>query len=83
MRVAIPITIANEERTTLKRWSRGRSTPARLVMRAHIILLAAEGKMNKDIAAEVGTDQQAVKRWRTRFAAKGLECSRDMSVPGT
>jgi len=73
MRVAIPITITQEERTTLKRWSRGRSTPARLVMRARIVLLAAEGKMNKDIAAEVATDQQTVKRWRTRFAAKGLD----------
>jgi len=72
MRVAIPITVTNEARACLKRWARGRATPARLVMRANIILLAAEGKMNKDIAAEVGTDQQTVKRWRTRFAAKGL-----------
>ena len=72
MRVAIPINVTPEERITLKRWARGRSTPARLVMRAHIVLLAAEGKMNKDIAAEVGTDKQTVKRWRTRFAAKRL-----------
>jgi len=72
MRVAIPITVRDEERRTLKRWSRGRSTPARLVMRARIVLLAPEGKMNKEIAGELGTDPQTVKRWRTRFAAKGL-----------
>jgi transposase len=34
--------------------------------------VAAEGKMNKKIAAQLKTDPQTVKRWRSRFAAQGL-----------
>jgi hypothetical protein len=34
-------------------WSRGRKTPARLVLRAKIVLAAAAGQENKDIAAEL------------------------------
>jgi transposase len=72
MRVACQITVTDNERKTLLRWSRGRSTPARLVLRAKIVLLAAEGIQNKSIGVEVGTDQQTVTRWRRRYAEKGL-----------
>jgi transposase len=72
MRVACPIVLTDEERVTLKRWSRGRSTPARQVLRAKIILLAADGMKNKDIAPQVRTDRLTVARWRSRFAQKRL-----------
>ena len=54
MRVAVAIELSDEERRTLRKWSRGRSTPARLVNRAKIVMLAADGWENKDIAIEVG-----------------------------
>jgi transposase len=73
MRTACEIALTDEERKTLEKWSRGRSTPARLVKRAKIILLAAEGQMNRDIGAQVGTDQQTVTRWRNRFAELRLD----------
>src|SRR5215470_8262709 len=72
MRVAIPIQVTDEERATLLRWSRGRSTPARLILRARIVLAAAEGKRNIDIASELNTDNQTVGRWRSRFASDRL-----------
>lgn len=72
MRVAVSITIADEDRAVLERWSRGRSTPARLVVRAKIVLMAAEGKMNKEIAGELGTHPDQVALWRKRFAERGL-----------
>jgi transposase len=72
MRVAPIITLTAEERTTLQRWSRGRTTPARLVRRAQIVLLAAESWQNKDIAEELGVERTIVARWRNRFAAQGL-----------
>ena len=72
MRVAKPVTVTQEQRNTLIGWSRGRSTPARVVQRAKIILLAVEGQRNKQIASEVGTDRLTVARWRTRFASGGL-----------
>ena len=71
MRVAPQITLDDEQRKTLQRWSRGQSTPARLVLRAKIVLLAAKGKQNKDIAAELGVDRSIVGRWRSRFAQHG------------
>jgi transposase len=56
----------------LQRWSRGRATPARLVRRAEIVLLAAEGKENREIAAELSVERTIVGRWRRRFAEQGL-----------
>ena len=72
MRVAPPITLSDEDQAVLERWSRGRSTPARLVLRAKIVLLAAEGKQNKAIAAELNTNRPLVGKWRARFATGGL-----------
>ena len=72
MRVAPQITLDDKERKILQRWSRGRSTPARLVLRAKIVLLAAKGTQNNDIASELGTERTIVGRWRSRFAQHGL-----------
>jgi transposase len=72
MRVAPKITLGEEDRDTLQRWARGRSTPARLVRRAQIVLLAAEGKQNIEIAEELEVDRTIVNRWRLRFARGGL-----------
>ena len=83
MRTAPTIVLSDDERKTLATWSRGRSTPARLVLRAKIVLAAAEGKTNQSIAAELGTSKPTVGRWRTRFAAlrtPGIE--KDASRPG-
>jgi transposase len=72
MRRARQITLSDEDRSTLERWSRGRSNPARLVTRARIVLAAAEGEENKAIAAELNISRGVVARWRGRFAASGL-----------
>ena len=55
-----------------RRWARGRTTPARLVRRAQIVLLASEGKENREIAEELDIERTIVGRWRGRFAAQGL-----------
>ena len=72
MRVAPQIKLSNEDRQVLERWARGRSTPNRLVLRARIVLAAADGKENQAIAAELGTNRPLVGKWRTRFAQSGL-----------
>ena len=75
-RVACSITLSEEERQILRRWSRGRRTPTRLVRRAHIVLRAAEGWLNTAIAADLGTREKTVGLWRRRFAEQrttGLE----------
>ena len=72
MKKAPEITLTAQDRLTLTRWSRGRSTPVRLMQRAKLVLLAAEGKMNKDIADELGINPNTVVRWRSRFAHRGV-----------
>lgn len=72
MRRAQAITLNENERATLGRFARGRSTPARLVVRAKIVLAAAAGRANKDIAAELACKQGTVGKWRKRFAEKRL-----------
>jgi len=72
MRVACAIALTDEQRRVLQRWARGRSTPVRLMQRAKIVLMAAEGTQNKDIAATLRLDGGLVGRWRRRFADKGL-----------
>jgi len=72
MRVAASILLTDEERTALVKWAQGRSTEARLVLRAKIVLAAADGVTNKQIAADLGTDTHTAARWRNRFAEKRL-----------
>lgn len=71
MRVAPKIELSPEEKTILSKWSRGRSTPARLVLRAKAVLLAAEGVQSQEIALRLKTSRQTVGLWRGRFAARG------------
>ena len=83
MKSARSITLTTEERSTLLRWSRGRSTPARQVLQANIVLLAADGLMNMQIAERLKTAKKTVSLWRTRFAEQGLAgIERDAPRPG-
>jgi len=73
VRVAQDISLTVDERKELLAWFRGRTTPARLVTRAHIILLAAEGLQNKEIAEKLQLSLPTARMWRRRFAADGLD----------
>jgi transposase len=72
VRIAPVIAISDEDRPTLERWARGNTIVDRLVLRAKIVLMAAAGCLNKDIAVELNTGMKTVCQWRTRFAEKGL-----------
>jgi transposase len=70
MRIAQTIKLTEQEAKTLTSWSRGRRTPVRLMKRAKIVLMAAEGRENKAIAELLGMGPRHVSRWRRRFAEK-------------
>lgn len=72
MRKAVDIVLTDEERATLTRWARSRTRPARQVVRARIVLAAAAGQANHDIAAALGVHRDTVARWRARFARARL-----------
>lgn len=83
MRVAPQVVLTENQAQTLQQWARARSLPARLVERARVVLLAAAGKQDLEIAAEVGISNQKAARWRKRFLKLGLAgLERDAARPG-
>jgi transposase len=84
MRVAPTITLSREQRDELTTLARARSAqPARIVQRAKIVLLAADGLQNKEIAQRVGTSRFLVARWRERFVELGITgIEKDAPRPG-
>jgi len=72
MRVAPNVVLSDEQHTELTRLSRGRTTQARIVQRAKIVLLAAGGLQDMQIAEQLDCDPQTVRRWRRRFLAQGV-----------
>jgi transposase len=83
MRVAPPIVLDAVQQTTLEQWARSRSVPARQVERAKIVLSAAEGKSDLEIAAALRISNQKAARWRKRFLRLGLPgLEKDAPRPG-
>ena len=72
MRIAASVTLTPEQCSKLKAYARGRSVARRLVERARIILLAAEGKQNDEIANLLDIGRHTVARWRGRFLDLGV-----------
>lgn len=83
MRVAPPVVLTEEQERILRQRTRGRSLPARQVERARVVLLAAAGKQDVEIAVEVGISNQKAARWRKRFLKMGLAgLEKDAPRPG-
>jgi transposase len=83
MRKAIAIVLDDAQRQKLEKLKRGRRTPVRLVERATIVLLAADGLEDKQIGQEMGIPRQKAGRWRKRYAKLGLAgIEKDAPRPG-
>ena len=72
MRVATEIVLTDEERAELTRLARSKLTSVRLALRARIVLLAAQGMQNIEIAAQLGVGRVQVSRWRERYIESSL-----------
>ena len=77
------LTLSSEERETLERWTRRPKTNQALAQRARIILAAASGSTNTEVAARLGVIKQTAGKWRTRFLHKRLDGLLDERRPGT
>jgi len=73
VRVAPEIALTDDERAELTRLIRSKLTSVRLSQRARIVLLAAAGMQNKDIAEQLGVGRVQVSRWRERYAQLRLD----------
>ena len=76
------IRLTREERRELERRIRSYTLPYFQVVRAHIVLLAAEGWRNDQIAEYVHTSRDIVSGWRKRFYQERLAGLEDRSRPG-
>lgn len=72
MRVAAEIVLSEEARAELTKLTTSRLTSVRLSQRARIVLLAAEGLQNLQIAEQLGIGRIQVARWRGRYAQMRL-----------
>src|SRR5487761_7235 len=68
-----PLLPTSEERAALEMWTRSRSLPHRQVLRAKIVLLAADGVASDVIAERLGCNRLTVRRWRGRFSEARVE----------
>jgi transposase len=81
-RVALPLQLDAPTRSTLDKLTRSSSTPQSLALRSRIILAAAEGANNQQIAAALKIPAVTVGKWRRSFANEGLEGLRDAPRSG-
>jgi len=69
---AISIHLTTEEKAQLESTIRSSTAPVRDALRSRIVLLAAQGKTNQEIAVQLGVHRHSVALWRQRFAQQGL-----------
>ena len=79
---AVPVTLTASERKILKTRVRGAKTPYRDRLRAQVVLAAARGRENTRIAADLGISANTVRKWRCRFAERGLGGLTDLPRSG-
>lgn len=76
------IVLTDAERAELEGWARRRNSAAALALRSRIVLAAADGESNSDIAARLGISRSTVKRWRNRFVEHRCDGLLDEPRPG-
>src|SRR4051812_49976858 len=76
------VQVPEADRRELERRARDKGAPARVVERARIVLLAADGVPGQQIAAMVGCAEGTVVTWRGRYAERGLGGLADLPRPG-
>ena len=66
------VVLTGTDRQVLEDWVRAGSTPQKTVLRALIVLMAADGDSNAHIAAELGVCVDTARKWRARFYHRGI-----------
>ena len=79
---AAPLGLRDGDRERLETWGRSSTIQAGLAQRARIVLLAAEGLTNTEIADRVGVSRQTVISWRARYERGGIAGLSDEARPG-
>ena len=80
--VLAPLELSAVERAQLESWTRRRSSAQALALRSRIVLLAADGRNNSEIAHELGIHRNVAGKWRSRFLEHRLDGLSDEPRPG-
>jgi transposase len=80
--IVVAIELSDEERAQLEAWTRRRTSAQALAQRSRIVLAAAEGLNNTEIAGRLGVHRNMVAKWRRRFAEHRLDGLSDEPRPG-
>jgi transposase len=78
----VPVDLSDDERAQLESWTRRRTSAQALAVRSRIVLLAADGRNNTEIAGELGVHRNMVAKWRSRFLLYRLDGLVDEPRPG-
>ena len=81
-RPTVELNLSDEERTTLQRYIRRRTSSQQLALRSRIVLECARGSENQDVAVKLDVTPHTVGKWRRRFAEKRLDGLHDRPRPG-
>src|SRR6266404_6789874 len=77
------VQLSAENRAELEGWVAGRNTPQKLVWRARIVLMWADGAGVTAIVRALGKTKKTAYRWRDRYIERGIAgLKRDASRPG-
>jgi len=84
MSISMPVSIelSGDERSQLESWARRRTSAQALALRSRVVLLAADGLNNSEIAQRLGVHRPMVRKWRGRFAEHRLDGLSDEPRPG-
>lgn len=77
-----PLDVSARDRQVLEGWLRAHKTEQRMWLRARVVLMAADGVTNRAIAVATGLSEEAVSRWRRRYAEAGLKGLKDRDRSG-
>ena len=80
--VAVAIELSDRERAQLEAWTRRRTSAQALAQRSRIVLLAADGLKNTEIAERLEVNRAMAAKWRSRFAEHRLDGLTDEPRPG-
>jgi transposase len=79
---AAEVVLSDAEWSQLEAWARRPTSAQALAMRSRIVLAAAEGGTNVEVAARLGLARGTVAKWRTRFVTSRLAGLVDEPRPG-
>ena len=80
--VAVTVVLSDAEREQLQAWARRPKSAQALALRSRIVLAAAGGLGNTQVAERLGAERGTVRKWRARFAEHGLDGLLDEPRPG-